>query len=49
MAEEESILVNPPTQDVATHVRDYTHFTKMLKWGAGICFAIGLIVLMILK
>ena len=49
MADEESLLVNPPTQDVAAHVRDYTHFTKMLKWGAVICFAIGLIVLMILK
>ena len=34
MADEESLLVNPPTQDVAVHVRDYTRFTKMLKWGA---------------
>ena len=49
MAEEESILVNPPTQDVAVHVRDYTRFTKMFKWGAIICLIIGFIVLLILK
>jgi hypothetical protein len=49
MAEEESILVNPPTQDVAVHVRDYTRFTKLLKWGALTCLVIGFIVLLILK
>ena len=49
MAEEESILVSPPTQDVAVHVQDYTRFTKLLKWGAIICLIIGLLVLMILK
>ena len=49
MAEEESILVNPPTQDVAVHVRDYTRFTKMFKWGAIICLIIGFIVLLIIK
>lgn len=48
MAEDESILTNPPTQDVAVHVRDYTRFTKMLKWGAVGALAIGFIVLMIL-
>jgi hypothetical protein len=48
MADEESLLVNPPTQDVAIHVRDYTHFIRMLKVSAGICLVIGLIVLMIL-
>lgn len=49
MAEEESILVSPPTQDVAIHVRDYERFTKLFKWGAIICLIIGLLVLMILK
>lgn len=49
MAEEEPILVSPPTQDVAVHVRDYTRFTKMLKYGAFICLIIGFIVLLILK
>ena len=34
MAEEEPLLVSPPTQDVAVHVRDYERFTKMFKWGA---------------
>jgi len=48
MAEEESILVNPPTQDVAVHVRDYTRFTKLLTWGAVGCLIIGFVVLLIL-
>jgi hypothetical protein len=48
MAEEEPLLVNPPTHEVATHVRDYEHFTKMMKWGAIICLIIGFIVLNIL-
>ena len=49
MAEEEPLLVSPPTQDVAVHVRDYKRFTKMFKWGAVAALIIGLIVLMILK
>jgi hypothetical protein len=49
MAEEEPILVSPPTQDVAVHVRDYTRFTRMLKWGALTCLVIAFIVLLILK
>jgi len=48
MAEDESILTNPPTQDVAVHVRDYLWFTKMLTIGAGVCFVIGMLVLVIL-
>lgn len=49
MAEEESLLVSPPTQDVAAHVRDYLRFTQMFKWGALVCLVIGFIVLLILK
>ena len=49
MAEEESILVNPPSQDVASHVRDYARFTRLFKWGAITCLIIGFIVLLILK
>jgi len=49
MADEESILASPPTQDVAVHVNDYTHFTKLLKWGAVICLIIGLLSLMFIK
>jgi len=49
MAEEEPLLVSPPTQDVAVHVRDYVRFTKLLKWSALICLVIGFVVLLILK
>jgi len=49
MAEEEPLLVSPPTQDVAVHVRDYERFTKMFKWGAIICGLIGLISLFVIK
>jgi len=48
MAEEEPLLVSPPTQDVAVHVRDYTRFTQLLKWGALTCLVIGLVLLLIL-
>ena len=48
MAEDESILTNPPTPDAAVHVRDYLWFTKLLTIGAAACFAIGLFVLLIL-
>jgi hypothetical protein len=48
MAEEEPLLVSPPTQDVAVHVRDYVRFTKMLKWGALVCLVIAFLVLQIL-
>lgn len=49
MADDESLLTNPPTQDVAVHVRDYTRFTKLLKWGALTCLLVGFFVLLILK
>ena len=49
MGEDESILVNPPTQDVAVHVADYGRFTRLLKWGAIICLVIGLLSLFIIK
>jgi hypothetical protein len=48
MAEEEPLLVSPPTQDVAIHVRDYERFIRMFKISAIVCLIIGLIVLMIL-
>jgi hypothetical protein len=48
MAENESLLASPPTQDVAVHVRDYGNFLRMLKWTAVIAFGIALIVLVIL-
>jgi len=49
MADDESILTNPPSEDVAVHVRDYTRFTKVLTIAALTCLIIGLLVLMILK
>jgi hypothetical protein len=49
MAEEEPILVDPPTQEMAHHVADYARFTSMLKWGAIVCLIIGFIVLLILR
>jgi hypothetical protein len=47
--EEEPLLANPPTHEVATHVRDYESFTRMFKYAAIICLIIGFIVLLILK
>jgi len=49
MAEEEPLLVSPPTQDVAVHVRDYKRFAFMLKWGAIGCLIIGLLWTLIVK
>ena len=49
MAEEEPLLTNPPTQDAAAHVRDYTKFTKMVKWGAIASFLIAALVVMIIS
>ena len=49
MADEESLLVNPPTQDAAVHVADYLRFTKLFKWGAIVCLIVAFIVLLILK
>jgi hypothetical protein len=49
MAEDESLLVSPPTQEMAAHVHDYEHFTKLFKWGAIFCLIVGFVVLLILK
>jgi hypothetical protein len=49
MAEEEPLLASPPTQDVAIHVRDYTRFTKLFKWGAIGFFGTAFIVLLIIS
>ena len=46
--DQDSVLASPPTQDVAVHVHDYERFTKLFKWGAIVCFLIGLMVLWIL-
>lgn len=49
MAEEEPLLVDPPTQDVAIHVRDYTRFTQLLKWGAIVALIAALLVMLLIS
>ena len=49
MAEDESILASPPTQDVAHHVADYSSFTRLLKYGAAVCLVVGLLWMLIVK
>lgn len=48
MAEEEPVLANPPTQEMAWHVRDYAGFVKMFKWGAIVSFVIAMLVIWII-
>jgi hypothetical protein len=47
--EEEPILTHPGTHEMAEHVHDYEHFTKLFKWGAFVCLIIGLVWLTIVK
>lgn len=49
MAEEEPILIDPPTPDVAVHVRDYSRFVQLLKWGAIISLITALFVMLIIS
>ena len=49
MAEDESLLTNPPTQEVAAHVRDYSRFIAMFKWGAIASFVIAMAVMVIIS
>jgi len=46
MADDESILTNPPSHEMAVHVRDYSRFTQLMKWGAIVSFVVGLIVIL---
>jgi hypothetical protein len=48
MADDESLLTNPPTGETAVHVHDYLWFTKLLTVGAAFCFVLGILVLFIL-
>jgi hypothetical protein len=45
MAEEEPILTNPPTPEVARHVRDYSNFTRLLTISALVSLVIAFIVI----
>ncbi len=49
MANEETLGANPASQENAVHAADYGRFIRMMKYGAVITGAIGLIVIMILK
>ncbi len=49
MAEEEPLLTDPPTAEVAHHVRDYTRFIKLLKWGAIISLITAFLVLFMIS
>ncbi|MFL6752546.1 MAG: hypothetical protein ACJ8FL_04895 [Sphingomicrobium sp.] len=46
--EEEPLLAHPGSPEMASHVHDYERFTRLFKWGALTCLAIGFIVLLIL-
>jgi hypothetical protein len=48
MAEQDSILTSPPTKEDAVHVRDYTRFTKLFKWGAIVSAVTALVVILII-
>ena len=48
MSQDESIFTNPE-QEMVPHVRDYSWFTKMFKYGAIVCFVIAMIVLIIIS
>jgi hypothetical protein len=46
MAEEmDPIFTESQPPEVATHVRDYSHFVQLIKWGAITCLAIAFILL----
>lgn len=49
MAHEEPLLNNPPTQEVAHHVRDYEGFVRLLKWSALTILAIAFLVILIIS
>jgi hypothetical protein len=48
MAEEEPILTNPPTQEMARHVHDYEKFTFLFKWGAIVALIAAFVVILII-
>ena len=48
MAEQEPLLANPPTHEAAMHVRDYSLFTKLIKWGAIASLITAFVVILII-
>ena len=47
--DEEPLLADPPTAEAAYHVRDYEHFTKLLKYSAIACLVVAFIVVMLIS
>ena len=47
--DEEPILADPGTHEMAHHVQDYGSFTKLFTYGAGVCLVVGLLWLLIIK
>lgn len=47
--EEEPLLANPPTREMAHHVGDYDRFIRMLKIGAVVCAIVGVVWTLIVK
>lgn len=43
------ILSDPPTREMASHVRDYSRFVQLFKWGAIISLITALIVMLIIS
>jgi hypothetical protein len=46
--DEEPILTHPGSQQMARHVRDYSKFTALFKWGAITSFVVAILVLFII-
>ena len=49
MAHEEPVAGTAGTQDVESHVEDYSNFIRMLKIGAVVCFIIAISWMLIIK
>ena len=48
MAAEPGHEQSQPGEFVTTHVRDYSAFTKLLKWGAIVSFITAMVVLVVI-
>ena len=48
MAEEEPILMEPGSPEMAKHVRDYERFTTLFKWGAIVSLIAAFIVILLI-
>jgi hypothetical protein len=49
MAHDEPAMTENGSQEISSHVHDYSSFTRLLKWGAIICLVVGLVWMSIVK